>query len=367
MDEDQGFWHTGIVAYRPTVRITHISDCFAPRTGGIETQVAGLVAQQRAHGGEVSVITATPGVGEDAIRVSARIPFDLPLHPRTFRAVTEQLRQLRPDVVHVHVGAVSPFAWESVRAARGMGLPTVVTVHSMWGPISRRGYAIGALVNQWPTWGVRMCAVSEQAARAVAHVTKSDVGLTPNGIDPALWQLTVAPDPTSPLHLVSVLRIAPRKRVLALIAMFAQVRKIRPDAHLTIIGDGPLLRLARSRAGSAPITFTGRLDRPAMLQVFAQAQMFWQPSIHESFGIAALEARCAGLPVLARSQSGTGTFITNEINGWLVGSDDAAVAHIVSLSARQVQSVRETNMHTEPPVTWKRVLPMVTEQYRLAQ
>jgi phosphatidylinositol alpha 1,6-mannosyltransferase len=367
MDEDQGFRHVGIVAYRPTVHITHISDCYAPRTGGIETQVFGLVAQQRAAGDEVSVITATPGPQDDAIRLTARMPFDLPIHPRSHRVVREELARLSPQVVHVHVGAISPFAWEALRAARDLQLPTVVTVHSMWGNLSQIGYGLGAAVTKWPRWGLRMAAVSEQAAQSVSQVIGRDVGLTPNGIDPTPWKTNTVPDPAAPLHLVSVLRLAPRKRVLDLITMFKDVHRVRPETRLTIIGDGPLMRLAMARAGSAPIHFTGRLDRAGMLQVFEDAHVFWQPSIRESFGIAALEARSAGLPVVARTQSGTGTFIANDVNGWLVASDLAAVQRIISLHPREIHDVRETNRHTDAPVTWDQVLPLVHEQYRLAQ
>ena len=43
------------------MRIVHISDCFSPRTGGIETQVGDLAATQAAAGDDVHVFTATPG------------------------------------------------------------------------------------------------------------------------------------------------------------------------------------------------------------------------------------------------------------------------------------------------------------------
>ena len=367
VDEHQGLWHRSIVAYRPGVHIAHISDCYAPRTGGIETQVGGLVARQRARGDRVHVITATPGTGDEVIRLTAHTPFDLPVHPRTHHVVTQALAERDIDVVHVHVGAVSPFAWEAVRAARDLGLPTVVTVHSMWGALSRSGYGLGARLLQWPTWGVVMAAVSEAAARQVHRVTRAAVRVTPNGIDPTQWTSQGRPDMDAPLHLVSVLRLAPRKRVDALLAMFAKVHAQRPQSSLTIIGDGPLLVPARIRARALPVTLTGRLDRSRMRAVYATAHLFWQPSIRESFGIAALEARSAGVPVLARTQAGTSSFITHEVNGYLVNSDDAAVRAVVWARAEQLDAMRAHNESTEPPVTWEHVLPMVDEAYAAAQ
>ena len=367
VDEHQALRHRSIVAYRPGVHIAHISDCYAPRTGGIETQVGGLVARQRARGDRVEVITATPGTGDDVIRLTARVPFDLPVHPRTHRVVTQALVRSSVDVVHVHVGAVSPFAWEAVRAARDLGLPTVVTVHSMWGAISRTGYRLGAQLMQWPTWGVEMAAVSDAAARQVRRVTGAPVRITPNGIDPTLWTSQGRPQNDAPLRIVSVLRLAPRKRVDALLTMFAKVHAQRPHSSLTVIGDGPLLGAARIRARALPVTFTGRLDRAQMRAEYANAHLFWQPSIHESFGIAALEARCAGVPVIARTQAGTSTFITDEVHGLLVSSDDAAIRAVVGVGIEQLTMMRDHNESTQPPVTWDHVLPMVDDAYVAAQ
>ena len=45
------------------MRIVHVSDCFAPRTGGIETQVGDLARHQARAGHEVHVLTATLGDG----------------------------------------------------------------------------------------------------------------------------------------------------------------------------------------------------------------------------------------------------------------------------------------------------------------
>jgi hypothetical protein len=68
------------------VRIVHISDCYPPRLGGIETQVRALAVRQAAAGHDVHVITATPGEVVrrgteqlDGVTVTTvRLPADLP-------------------------------------------------------------------------------------------------------------------------------------------------------------------------------------------------------------------------------------------------------------------------------------------------
>jgi len=178
------------------VRIAHVSDCFAPRTGGIETQVGALAARQLESGDDVRVITATPGHGDvfagdervDGLlvhRVAAHVPFELPVHPRTGREVTRLLAQDPVDVVHVHAGVVSPFAWGAIRAASRAGIPTLVTVHSIWGPLASPGFGLSDALLRWSRWGVTLSAVSDVAAARIAESVPraGRVLVVPNGID----------------------------------------------------------------------------------------------------------------------------------------------------------------------------------------
>jgi glycosyltransferase involved in cell wall biosynthesis len=363
------------------VRIVHVSDCYAPRTGGIETQVAALAIQQAASGDDVAIITATPAAGEtrsgrdvvDGIpvhRVAARIPFDLPLHPRATSAIAARLADLDPDVVHVHAGVVSPFAWPGVWAARGR--PTLVTVHSIWGPIARRGFGLSDAVARWSAWGATMSAVSGVAARAIEEAVPraAPVIVVPNGIDPSEW--TVAPRAGEPdvLRVVSVLRMAPRKRTMALIEVIEQAA-----AHLTgeasvravLVGDGPERASAEryvERRG-LPVRFAGRLAHAQILDELADSDVFVQASVRESFGLAALEARTAGLPVVARSQAGTSEFVRDGVEGLLADSD-AGLARALARLGRDPglrSRLAEHNRTTAPAQAWPRVLTTVRAAY----
>ena len=170
------------------VRILHVSDCYLPRLGGIEVQVADLVRVQREAGHEVGSPRRPRGdrAGRGP-RSSPALPFDLPVHPRGTGRLIRLMADRAPDVVHVHTGAVSPFAWMGVRAARRAGLPAVVTVHSMWDPVTRGALpgaaarpSAGAAGGWWCT------AVSEAAARpirAVAGAAASRCGWCSNGLD----------------------------------------------------------------------------------------------------------------------------------------------------------------------------------------
>ncbi len=315
----------------PAVRIAHVSDCYAPRTGGIETQVRSLARAQADAGHEVHVITATPGHGEVRSgtdsdgpvivhRVAANLPAELPVHPRTGHHVRAILTATEPAVVHVHTGVISPFAWGGLRVAAKLDIPRVVTVHSMWGVLSRTGFA----ATRWglPWHGSVLSAVSATAAAPIERSLSQPVAVLPNGIDPELWPATDGQHQPDRLCIVSVLRLAPRKRAAALVDIIAEAaQRLGPTitVHATLIGDGPerarLQRHIASRGLNETIVLLGRRSPAQIKDQFTVSDVFVQASVHESFGIAALEARTSGIPVVARAQTGAGEFIQDGVNG----------------------------------------------------
>lgn len=374
------------------MRIAHVSDCYAPRTGGIESQVRALAERQWRTGADVRVITATPAVLDsrspwddgDSLtvhRVTASVPFDLPVHPRTRREVGAVLDRDPVDVLHVHAGVVSPFAWGAMRAARDREIPILVTVHSVWGPVARPGFAVSDALARWGDWGVTLSAVSDLAADRIRSAVPrvGEVLVLPNGIDVAEWSSSdprpVASNPAE-LRLATVMRLAPRKRTIPLVRMVAAARRAlrgSVDVTATIVGSGPMMERAQravARAGIADaVTFTGRLDREGVRSVLRTSDVYVQPSVKESFGLAALEARTAGLPVVVRSQSGSTQFIRSGVEG-LVAADDAGMVESLVLLGRDVDLRTRMATHNRtvaPRETWPWVLEEVERAYRLTQ
>ena len=368
------------------VRIAHVSDCYLPRTGGIETQVCALALQQVAAGHDVRIITATGGSGDvfagteiiDGItvhRVAAHIPAGLPIHPRTHREVSAVLAADPVDIVHVHAGVISPFAWGAIRAARDAGLPTLVTVHCIWGPVAERAFALSDKALGWSKWGIQLSAVSGIAAAHVENAAPASapVLVLPNGINPSDWAINPEPRVDDVVRIASVMRIAPRKRVIPLLKMLQSAQRMVGAAarlELTIIGDGPERGRAEkfARRHGLAVKFAGRLDRAGILDVFSRTDIYVQPSIKESFGLAALEARCAGLPLVIHADAGTTQFVTDGIEG-LVGADDWAMAGAIAQLAYDPvlrERIAEHNRTQEPMDSWPNVLREVIHGYEVA-
>jgi glycosyltransferase involved in cell wall biosynthesis len=342
----------------------------------METQVRALAHQQVKAGHVVTVITATPGRSPEesdgtvgVIRITAPVPGDLPVHPRARAAIAARLSEIKPDVVHVHLGEISPFAWGGVRAVRQLGLPRVATVHSVWSPLMRG--LLAPLGRTWARSPTVMSAVSGMSAERVSASLGVEVHVLPNGIDTDVWHPR-AQHAHSGVRFIAVQRLAPRKRTGALVRAFAAASSGDSSMHLEVIGDGPararLERRVRAWGREDAITFRGRVTPEEIRAAFAGSDVFVQASRRESFGIAALEARASGLPVIAYGESGTADFITSDLNGILV-SDDAELARAIGFMGRDA-SVRSrlTAYARIVPVeqSWQTVVPGVDDLYARA-
>ncbi|MHA3948368.1 glycosyltransferase family 4 protein [Cellulomonas bogoriensis] len=300
-----------------------------------------LAKAQVAAGDEVHVLTATTGADgerhgetedDDGVvvhRLGGRMPGDLPVSPTAPRRMRELIARLEPDVVHVHAGVISPVAYDGARVALESGVPLAITWHCMldgWTP------ALRAVVrrSRWRGAPVALSAVSRSAAARVERVFGRPVAVMPNGTDMRLWGPT-ARRSDGALRCVATMRLAPRKRGLALIDTVADAAaQLGPGAlHLDLVGDGPqraaIGRRVRRRGMSSVVTVHGRLDRLEVRKLYDEADVFLAPASLEAFGIAALEARATGLVVVARAGTGIEEFVTDGVDGLLV-DDDAAMA-----------------------------------------
>ncbi len=374
----------------PRLRIVHVSDCYAPRLGGIEVQVAGLAEQQVHAGHEVHVVTATPGpqpplspggAGPLVHRITARLPFALPVHPRAARHLSPLFERLRPDVVQVHVGAVSPFAWSAARCTVRAGLPLVVSVHSMWDPATRGVYRVLDAAFGWRRWPLVFAPVSRVAAEAIRQVVgpAAEVHVVPNGLELDRWRpAAVAHNGTGPVRVVAVGRLAPRKQPIKLLRLLREAAaRLGPDRaslRATIVGDGPAepaMRRYLLRHGMSDwVELPGRVDRNRLPAVLADADVFLAPAVREAFGLAALEARAAGLPVVARNRTGVADFVTSGRNG-LLADDGAGLVDALARLAEDhcLRAEIVANNRASPPTaqSWPTVLAGLDRCHALAQ
>jgi len=374
------------------VKIALLSDCYLPRLGGIEVQVHDLAARLVGRGHEVVVFTATPGScgerggfvdqvdGVEVHRLALRLPFELPVNPLATGMLRRRLDSGGFDVAHVHMGVVSPFAVDCTRVVTGLGLPTAMTWHCMLDRLEPVLRAVG-YVRGWARAGVAMSAVSAVAAEPLQRIvgTAGVVNVLSNGIDVDRWAgppgQAPAGDQDTAVRVVSAMRLAARKRPLPLLRTMVRVRALVPPSRrisLEIFGEGPdrgrLERFVAAKDLGDWVSLPGRVAREDLRERYAASDIFVAPAPLESFGIAALEARTAGLPVVGRRGSGVQEFVRDGLNGALAATDEAmaeTLARLVTDDGLR-ESMKAYNRSTPPEQSWDRILDGAEVEYRRA-
>jgi glycosyltransferase involved in cell wall biosynthesis len=363
------------------VKIAHVTDCYEPRLGGIECQVSQLADRQQRAGHTVTVVTCVAGPSATAtgpevlrpVRASAGRPSGTQIRYWDTGRQLGAFGRRSFDAVHVHLSTFSPLAFGAARASAAKGIPTVVTAHSLltgW----TSAYRALASVSRARTWPVTWTAVSGAAAASLQAVLGSDVPVqvVHNAVDASSWAVARREPRAGLLRIASVGRLAARKRPLPLVRILARARSLTPgDVGLTAVlaGDGPqraaVVRGARRR--DVPwLDLPGTLTPDEIRSLHASSDLYIAPARRESFGIAALEAHCAGLPVLGFRGTGLADFVDDGRTGLLV-ADDEAMAQAIAQLARQPQLLARLagGVGSVPDhVTWESVMASWQALYR---
>lgn len=372
------------------MKVALLTDCYLPRLGGIEVQTHDLAAQLQARGHEVEVFTATLGAqgerhgfvedvdGVPVHRMALRLPWQLPVNPFAPPEVRRRLTAGGFDVAHVHMGVVSPFATDLAGVALGLGMPTAITWHCLMERSQPVFRALGH-ARRWGARGAALSAVSEVAAVSVQAVVGRgpEVRVFPNGIDTALWRPPQRPsvEPGSPVEIVAAMRFAARKRPLAVLEVAARARDLMAGdvpMRLTLFGEGPerarLERFAERHDLTDWVSMPGRVGRDELRERYWQSDIYLTPARLEAFGIAALEARTAGLPVVARADTGVGDFVVDGVSGLLGADDDAlaeGLARLVTDSGLRAR-IAGHNRDVAPDQDWPSVAALAESEYQRA-
>lgn len=169
--------------------------------------------------------------------------------------------------------------------------------------------------------------------------------------------------------LLHISNFRPSKRVPDVVRIFAAVRREVPS-RLLLVGDGPERVPARELADelgvSKWIRWLGPLD--AVEDMFSIADLFILPSKNESFGLAALEAMSAGVPVIGTLAEGLPELVRNGETGYLspVGDVEAMVRRAIELlsDAKKHASMSEASRRvTLENYDVERIIPMYEEFY----
>ncbi len=226
--------------------------------------------------------------------------------------------------------------------------------------------------------------VSDVVARDVARTFGVETRRVSNGVAlerfarPEGWQLESWRRRLSPGRgplVLAVGGVEERKNTLRILQAFARLRARHADAHLCILGGASVLDhgayRARFQAALAELPDStreavielGSIPDGQVPSLFQVADVVALPSLHEGFGLAALEALAAGTPLLAARRPPFTEFLDDGCALLVDPEDEAAIAAGLERALSSGSEQREAGWRRAERYSWQRVAALHTRHY----
>lgn len=320
---------------------------FAPQIfGGLGTHVVGLVKKLCDQGHTVDVVTYIAEQYKNSINWGfpeynkLRVfPVSMPVYSGVYwidqtysnafvMAKVLNLGLFDYDVIHCHSWI---FFSVAIELRRRYNIPIVTTLHRIEAfreEIYKRAvnHKFVCELDKWVCdQSDAVICVSNDMKKQV-HIISSRVNgvyVIPNGItvkDVDFQKKDDTKDINKETRLLFVGRLEPEKGLNILLNALSQVNKDKYNIKLTVIGDGSESHLLHDNYYGFQIHSLGKLAPNAVLKTYCNHDIFVIPSLSEPFGIVAIEALAAGLPVIASRVGGLCDIIVDPRLGYLVES-----------------------------------------------
>ena len=354
------------------VLITHLTfgrDVF----GGVERATFNLCLGLSTIGHEVVVYTSKKYVGDidrtiiDGVRVVSsphlKANFEGPTHLINEAILTDYrqhrreivveflalMARERPDYILAvdHLWGIVPHiaAWEHFSCASGL------LYHMAYEPMILEKTAAQPFTHLWSVSPY----LTKTLRRMCTALTKKDIGILPNSIDTKDFHLGAVDHPTEACTVFCNARLGPEKGVLYLVRALPMVVAQGVDAKIYFCGGA--FHFGDSSAVIAEIqgflaTCPGIRDRIEILpslqwgevaQYLSRADIVVLPTQDETFGMAALEAMAAGVPLVA-SRVGNLSELVQDAGVLVPPGDSGALASAIVATIRDREAT-ERRVH----------------------
>jgi N-acetyl-alpha-D-glucosaminyl L-malate synthase BshA len=275
--------------------------------------------------------------------------FDYPPYETALAsAMVDVIKNNHLELLHVHYAiphASAAYMAKKILEGDGIHIPVITTLHgtdiTLVGKDKTYAPVVAFSINQ------------SDAITAVSHnlkdetfatfKIKKDIQVIHNFVDVErfhrkpidAFRKVIAPNGERILLHASNFRKI--KRVQDVVKIFHEVHKVLPS-KLLFVGDGPeratAEELSRQLGVCEDVRFVGKQEQ--MEDILAIADLFLLTSEYESFGLAALEAMAAGVPVISTNAGGLGEIMVEGETGFM-----GAIGDVETMSRRSIEILED--------------------------
>ncbi len=287
------------------------------------------------------------------VRVPTYPLFDFPPYETALAStMVDVINNNNIDLLHVHYAiphASAAYMAKQILLKQGKSIPVITTLHGTDITLVGRDKTYSPVVKFSMEESDVLTAVSENLKQETYRNfdIKKPIEVIYNFVDvkrfhkkpvDAFKKLIAPNDEKIIVHASNFRKV---KRVDDVVKIFIELNKVIPS-KLLLIGDGPerpfIESLSRELNACDEIKFLGKQEQ--MEAILPIADLFLLPSEYESFGLAALEAMAAEVPVISTNAGGLPEI---NIDGYCGYMSD--VGDIKSMSANAVRILKDEETH----------------------
>ena len=277
--------------------------------------------------------------------VKGRGDYRMPTHLGA--RVKRDLAEFAPNIVHL--SSPDPSGHAALRWALAHDVPVLASVHTRFETYPR--YYNMAFLEPLIIYMLRRyyhrCDALVAPSQSMIDELRTmrmhdDIGLWSRGVDRTIFS-SARRDPEwrrsigladDDVAIVFLGRLVMEKGLDVFAETIAELRRRKVSHKVMVIGNGPARGWFEANLPGA--AFVGFKTGDGLGQALASGDIFFNPSVTETFGNVTLEAMASGLPVVAAGATGSTSLVAEGVTGQLVapsGSTDADAAAFADVLA----------------------------------
>ncbi len=293
--------------------------------------------------------------------------------------VRAKLKAFAPTIFHV--ASPDPLGSSAIRLAKRWNIPVVASFHTRFDTYGRY-YGIGLLekpLNKYLHHFYSLCdqvyAPSESMIEELQKENiKSDLRIWSRGVDcnrfnsdrrDLEWRRSIGfADDDVVISFTG--RVVLEKGLDFFVEVIRALEQQGLDHKVLIVGEGP--ERARMQKRLPKAHFTGHLSDEPLARAYASADIFFNPSISETFGNVTLEAMASGVPCVCAEATGSRSLVLHGKTGFMAsfGDHDAFTQHLGALiqSPERRAAFGQAAVNAAHTFDWDAILGGLVDNYR---